>query len=250
MKRAMNPAASSEVVAESSAAKGTWVTGFLHPKGNSHNIRDILFDLGNVLAPFDWEIALRRLAPYLPADRARLLAEDKEGFKALFHAPTVALETGKIGFERFQSMMEKLLGARILPEEFHTLWCDIFRIDEAMVALGRFLSTHYRTWLVSNTSEAHYRWITAKFPRIAFYRGAALSYELGVMKPCIDFYNKVIERFDIDPGAAVFIDDLSENVEAAVRAGMYGIVFQGAEPLLRQLSELGVKAPSRSEVDH
>jgi len=243
----MNPAAGWRNAFESSETKKTEVTGILRHIDNG--IRDILFDLGNVLAPFDWDIALRRLAPYLPEDRARLLATDKKGFAALFQAPSVALETGKIKFGRFQKLMEDILGVKIPRKEFHTIWCDIFRIDGAVVALGRFLSTHYRTWLVSNTSEAHYLWIKEKFPDVVFYRSAALSYELGVMKPCIDFYDKVIAKFDINPGAAVFVDDLVENVEAAIQAGMHGIIFRGAECLLRRFSELGLKVPDPSEVD-
>jgi len=201
---------------------------------------DILFDMGNVLMPFDWDIALRRLLPHISSGPATLLQNDRKAFKVLFQEPTTALESGRITFERFHATMNQILGAGIPLVEFRRIWCDIFRMNEKTVALGEHLSKRYRTWLVSNTNSAHYEWVVEKFPRVVFYRGAALSYELGVMKPATGYYDLVMTRFGIEPARAIFIDDLQENVEAAIRSGMCGIVFQGHEMLEQRLRELGV----------
>ncbi len=47
--------------------------------------------------------------------------------------------------------------------------------------------------------------------------------------------------------SAVFIDDLEENVEGAVRAGISGIVFRGRNQLVQQLQNLGVNVPEIEE---
>lgn len=201
---------------------------------------DILFDLGNVLMPFDWDMALRRLLPLISSPASNLLGQDRKAFKRLIQEPTSALESGRITFEQFHGTMNTILGASISLEEFRHIWCDIFRMNEEMVALGESLSKRYRTWLVSNTNSAHYEWVVEKFPRVVFYRGAALSYEMGVMKPAEGYYDQVISKFGIEPPRAIFIDDLQENVEAAIRAGMCGIVFQSYEMLELRLRELGV----------
>lgn len=206
-------------------------------------ISDILFDLGQVLVPFDRDIGLQRLRPHLPPQQARLLDEDKLAFLDQFSEPADSLEKGEIEFDLFRRVVENILGVRIAGEDFRTIWCDIFSLDHGMVSLGESLAPRYGTWLVSNTSRAHYEWIVGKFPRIAFYKDSALSFELGVMKPSDEYYTKAVDRFGIDPTRSIFIDDLPENVDGAVRAGMHGIVFTGLDTLVDRLREFGVEIP-------
>lgn len=206
-------------------------------------IRDIIFDLGKVLCPLDWTTAYERLMPHLPGHTRRMLLEDRECFKELFKGPANALESGEMDFSRFRQEMCEILGVRLNGDEFHRIWCDIFRMDEDMVALGERLSTQYGTWLASNTSKVHYKWILARFPRVAFYRAAALSYELGVMKPAPAYYEKAIALFGIEPSLSVFIDDIEENVAGAMRFGMRGILFRSRTQLIEELKGLGVVVP-------
>lgn len=215
--------------------------------GYHKEITDILFDLGKVLVPLDWGIAFQRLAPFLPPHRLRLLGEDPKAFHDLFHDPVLALEKGELDFDGFHTVMCETLEVSMPMERFHFIWCDIFRVNPKVVALGRTLSERYGTWLVSNTSEAHYQWIVGKFPEIVFYRGAALSYELGVMKPDAAYYEKAISLFRVSAQNCVFIDDLAENVEGAVRAGMTGIVYQDTDQLTNELQRLGIDVGGSKE---
>jgi len=207
-------------------------------------ITDIIFDLGNVLVPFDREIAYGRLRPHLPLTVAQWLDEDRAGFEASLKGPAIELETGSIPFDTFRGMVCEVLGIDLPEDEFARIWCDMFWMDEGMVRLGELLSERYRTWLASNTSKAHYEWIIGRFPRVAFYKDAALSYELGVMKPARAYYEKSLARFGIDGKEAVFIDDIEENVASARAAGMNGIVFKGRGRLLEELRQLGVEIPN------
>jgi glucose-1-phosphatase len=203
-------------------------------------IRHIIFDLGNVLVALDWETAFGRLMPHLPPDMAALLRTDRTAFLGLLHEPGVALETGHIDFREFYRQASALLVISMSFEEFRFVWCDLFRLNTEMVALGEGLSTRYQTWLASNTSRAHFEWIIGRFPRVAFYEGAALSFELGVMKPAREYYEKALTLFGIQDEPAIFIDDLEENVAAARDCGMIGIVFRGKDRLVEELANLGV----------
>ena len=97
-------------------------------------INDVLFDLGNVLVRFDWDIALRRLTPYLSPELARLLRSDKQAFNKLFHEPGAALESGRISFDEFHEIMCDRLAIEIEKEEFYRIWCDIFQLDDDMAS--------------------------------------------------------------------------------------------------------------------
>ncbi|MGO9569480.1 MAG: HAD family hydrolase [Desulfomonilaceae bacterium] len=203
-------------------------------------INHILFDLGNVLIPVHWEIAFRSLLPHLPPEPARLLKDDRQAFVDLLSEPAIALETGVTDEDQFYEAVSDILGTDLSRDDFLEIWCNIFSLDEGMVSLGESLSQDYGTWLVSNTSRIHYEYIIQKFPRVMFYKGAALSFDLGVMKPSAAYYEKAIQEFDIDPVQAVFIDDLTQNVAGAVRAGIAGIVFRDRNQVVRELRSLGV----------
>ncbi|MHC5081184.1 MAG: HAD-IA family hydrolase, partial [Planctomycetota bacterium] len=62
----------------------------------------------------------------------------------------------------------------------------------------------------------------------------------GHRKPDPVVYRTLASRSGGDPEGILFVDDLEPNVEGARRAGMVGILFQGAESLRRELRELGL----------
>ena len=207
-------------------------------------ILNIVFDLGNVLVPVHPRRAYERLEPFLPPDKAKLLREDLPEFEKLILQYGIELECGTISFEEFQKDVKRALGVKTDDMDLRTIYCDIFTMDKGMVELGTRLADSYDVWLASNTSKAHYTWILNKFPEVEFYKSAALSYKLGVMKPAPEYFQKAIRLFGINPQESVFMDDLEDNVNAAVQAGMNGIVFRNQDLLIEELVDLGVQAPN------
>jgi putative hydrolase of the HAD superfamily len=208
-------------------------------------IKNLMFDLGNVLAPFDWKHALVRIDPFLPERFSELLRKDEPAFRRLFFRRVRDLESGKISFEDFYATLRGMLEMDIRFDQFRDIWRDIFTPDLEMIEFGATISGHYATWLVSNTNNVHYEWLISEFPNLLFYRDAALSYELGAMKPDMSFYEKALNKFGVRAEESVFIDDLEENVQAAKRAGFNGVRFHGVCELKRELACLGVSIPGR-----
>jgi putative hydrolase of the HAD superfamily len=203
-------------------------------------ISDILFDLGNVLIPLMWERTWALLDKVLPERLQKLLRESPDEFKLLFDGPTTELETGRIDFTEFCRRMNAELGMRIDAQEFERIWVSMFTADPLMAELGRNLARRYGVWLVSNTGRVHYEHILSAFPEVCFFKDAALSYEIGFMKPEAEYYAAALKKFGIEAESAVFIDDLAANVRGAERAGMTGLLFTGRENLIADLEKLGV----------
>ncbi|MGC8605750.1 MAG: HAD family hydrolase [Desulfomonilaceae bacterium] len=203
-------------------------------------IKDIIFDLGNVLVPFDWNIAGRRLVKYLPPELARESEFDPKAFATTIIDLIEALEKGTMEFHEFFWKVVLKTGLTIEFNNFKLIWCDIFQIDQKMINLGKQLSGRYNVWLASNTNEAHYDFITTKFPEILFFKEAALSYRMGVKKPDLNYFVKALELFGISPENAIFVDDRLENVQAAEKIGIAGVVFTTFESLLVEFSRYNV----------
>jgi putative hydrolase of the HAD superfamily len=60
---------------------------------------------------------------------------------------------------------------------------------------------------------------------------------MGMMKPDPDIYLAVLNDLACRPDEAVFIDDKTENVEAARQLGMRGIVFRGVAEVQAELCD-------------
>jgi putative hydrolase of the HAD superfamily len=70
------------------------------------------------------------------------------------------------------------------------------------------------------------------------------SCSLGVAKPDIAFFERVLHALDLRGDNVLFLDDRQENVEAARRAGLAAAVYageSGAETLHAVLSEHGLR---------
>ena len=51
----------------------------------------------------------------------------------------------------------------------------------------------------------------------------------------------LLEKFGIDPKRAVFIDDNPENIAAAGKCGIGGILYESYEKTVTRLAEIGVR---------
>ena len=216
-------------------------------------VKDVIFDLGNVLVPFDWRIAVIRLLKYLPRDLADKSENDPKSFALVVSDLIEALEIGSIRFDEFHREVVSRTGLSADLVEFRRIWCDIFRLDHQMVNLGHELARRYGVWLASNTDETHYEYITGKFPELLFYEKAALSYKMGTRKPQPQYFIKALELFRINAENAIFIDDIMENIQAAGKLGIVGIQFTTFQSLSERLREYGVvigKLPRGQGIEH
>lgn len=62
--------------------------------------------------------------------------------------------------------------------------------------------------------------------RLTRKKNIFVSYELGLLKPDVKIYQKVLQKLDALPEEVIFVDDKPRNVEAAQSIGIYGIVFE------------------------
>ena len=198
-------------------------------------IRTLIFDLGRVIVPFDfrrgYEKMSRRCGLAPEEIRARL---SSDGLVRQF-------ESGGIGPHEFHRHVERLLGAQVSYEEFCEIWFSVF-LPETLIA-DEFLEklhANYRTVLLSNTNPIHFEMIRERYPILRHFDALVLSYEVKAMKPDPRIYAAAVEAARCAPQECFFTDDIPEYVEAARRAGIDAVVFEGQEALERELAARGV----------
>lgn len=198
-------------------------------------IKTIIFDLGNVIVPFDFKRGYARIAELCPYPAAEVPARIRAtGLVQPF-------ETGQITAEDFVRQVSAVLGLKGSYSEFCELWTSVFLPDTLVPeSLLADLRERHRLLLLSNTNPIHYSMIRSTYPLLEHFHHCVLSYEIGSAKPDAKIYQEALGRAECRPEECFFVDDMLINVEAARRHGMDAVQFQSAEQLENELRSRGV----------
>jgi FMN phosphatase YigB (HAD superfamily) len=197
-------------------------------------IKTVLFDLGNVVIPFDFKLAYTRMAELCSCKPEEVPARIRAtGLVAPF-------EKGEIGAEPFVRELSAALKLEISYPEFCDCWNGVF-LRETLVteALLEDLARRHRLLALSNTNPIHFAMLKEAYPLLRHFHDYVLSYEVGAAKPDAKIYREAIARAQCDPEECFFTDDLAVNVEAARAHGMDAVQFLSAEQLERELRARG-----------
>jgi glucose-1-phosphatase len=198
-------------------------------------IKTILFDLGNVVIPFDFKLAYARMAEHCGCKPEEVPARIRAtGLVGPF-------ERGEIAAEPFVRELSAALRLNITYPEFCDWWSCVF-LPEPIVteALLEDLASRYRLLALSNTNPIHFAMLKKAYPLLRHFHDYVLSYEVGAAKPEAKIYREAIARARCSPGECFFTDDLAVNIEAAREHGMDAVQFLSAEQFERELRARGL----------
>jgi len=203
-------------------------------------IEVILFDLGNVILPFDHRQIGEKLARY-SANQAR--GDPQKIFAYLFdlhHGLVNLYETGKISSLELLESLKDLFHLRITFDEFALIWNDIFGENKDVSEIVRTFKGKKKLGLVSNTNVLHFDYVLSKFPVVREFDRWILSHEVGFKKPAPEIYQRAMEWASVEPTKILFIDDVKKNVEAAISLGIQSILFVSPRQLKEELETRGL----------
>jgi putative hydrolase of the HAD superfamily len=81
-----------------------------------------------------------------------------------------------------------------------------------------------RTYILSNMSREMYRELYAMHDFFHHADGQIISAHVGTIKPFAAIYETLLTTYGLEKEECLFIDDLEENVAAAQRIGIDGVV--------------------------
>lgn len=179
-------------------------------------IKNIIFDLGNVILKDNPSIVLENL---------ELSDETYQFIKSKF----------------FDNWNELDLGNETLKEHFNNCELDS-TIDnsvkerllnyykyrpfnnEVIELMNNLKSNNYNIFILSNNNKEAYDYLI-KLPIFEVVDGWIVSCDYHIIKPNKEIYIKLFETFNIKPEECFFIDDKEENIKVAKLLGMKGFVI-------------------------
>jgi FMN phosphatase YigB (HAD superfamily) len=129
------------------------------------------------------------------------------------------------------------------PADLERRWLDMFERSGEMFDLANGLMGDYRVYLLSNIGDLHWSYLDSTYGIGTVGHGAIASFRVGAVKPSAAIYREAERRFDLDPAATVFIDDLERNVAGAQACGWSAIHHSSPLDTRRSLRALGVRLP-------
>jgi FMN phosphatase YigB (HAD superfamily) len=192
----------------------------------------IVFDLGQVLIPFDYKLFVDKINQYKNGLGEQFLEKYKSKYAA--HRQ---FEKGKIAEKDFIAQMLEYLEHKIDGETFCRYWSDIFWINKKVVALLPELKKNYKLYLLSNTNSIHKKYGYESYKFLKMFDKLFLSHEVGFIKPEEEIYRAVEKLSGLPSEEHIFIDDIKEYVDGAITLGWDGIQFTGYDDLFEKLKD-------------
>jgi epoxide hydrolase-like predicted phosphatase len=195
-------------------------------------IRNIVFDLGNVLISF-------RPSEYFDKNnypenlKARILSD------IFGSSEWLMLDNGKISTPdaieaiALKSSLEKKEIARI----FNLRTDLMFPLDKNTRLLPELKKGGFRLYYLSNFPPDIFEEIRTGYSFFRHFDGGIISGEVKYSKPHNRIYEILLEKYSLEPEESLFIDDLEENVLAAESVGMKGLFTAGSTEISKELEK-------------
>lgn len=192
-------------------------------------IKNIIFDLGNVLISYEPESFIEKYVK----------EKNREKFyEVVFKSKEwLALDRGTLEYdEAFEIFSQKL------PDEIESLRRllknniqDVLFPLETNLNLLEELKKKYNLYILSNFHRESFLEIAKKCNFSNYFKGGVISYEIKLLKPEKEIYESILKKYNLIPEETLFIDDTQANVEAAQKMGIKIIHLREKNKLKEEL---------------
>lgn len=198
--------------------------------------KNYIFDQGNVILNINPQLSLDAFSQILSdsaENSAPITAADLLG--GAVGTIVGDFQVGRITTEHF---IDKLLPSmrlgvtrKQLLDAWNALILDV--PQQRRDALLRLRASGARTYMLSNTNDAHMERIYEKCfggcrdNMLEYFDDLFLSNEMHLAKPDPEIFNELIRRTGINPAESIFVDDLQKNLDTASALGFHTLLSTG-----------------------
>ena len=197
-----------------------------------NKIDAIIFDLGGVL--IDWN-------PNYVFDKVFDNDEEKKKFFFANVCTSDWNENQDAGYPIAQAtadLVSKHPEWKEHIEAYYGRWDEMLGgpIDESVKIFRQLKETgKYKLYALTNWSAELFPIALQRYEFLHWFDGRVVSGEEKMRKPFPEFYQLILNRFQLQPDETLFIDDNLRNVKAAEEIGFKSIRFQSPEQLKSDL---------------
>ena len=198
-------------------------------------IKNIIFDLGNVLINFKPDEFLLRFTN----DKDYI---DQFVIKVTRSKTWLALDRGTNSLENARNIfMSKYPKEKDFIEQFFDQWMDMLTpIEENLKILEELKELGFRLFILSNYIKEAFSYVNSKYNFFSLFDGQIISGVENVIKPEKAIYELLLSRYNLTPEESLFIDDILFFLKPAKNLGMKTIWNRPETDLREELKKLNV----------
>ena len=199
-------------------------------------IKNVIFDLGNVLLTF----RPKELLSKITQDENRI-----NGFisKVTSSKTWLKLDRGSISIpEAREIFINEYPEEEDLLIHFFDNWKELFApIQNSIKTLNKLRLNGYKTYALSNFVKEAFEYVQSLFEFFKNFDGMVLSYREHVIKPEKEIYEILLQKYNLIPEECLFIDDTESFCLGAEKLGIKSILFDPKLNLEFELQKFEVK---------
>ena len=199
-------------------------------------IKNIIFDLGNVLVKYSPENFLNKYVK----------KENQEDFIInIFKSKDwLELDRGTLSYEDAIEVFTKRV-----PEEKESIE-KLFRenisscispIEENVEIMRKLKNNGYNVYILSNFHQPAFEYIRESWDFIREFNGDVVSCYYHYIKPEREIYETLLNKYNLTPSETIFIDDVDTNINGAKEVNIDGIHLPDFKNLKVLLKDKGIK---------
>ena len=185
-------------------------------------IKNIIFDLGGVIINIDYHKTIKAFEALGIKNAEELYSQQSQ--TDLFDL----LETGKITPDEFYDKLREVTGINAPNKKLENAWnAMLLDFPEGITDTLKKAKAKYKTFLLSNTNEIHYRDYTQRLKRQfgisnleSLFDKQYLSHQIGLRKPHKEVFELILNENNLKPEETLFIDDSIQHIEGAAKMGI------------------------------
>ena len=203
----------------------------------NRSINSIIFDLGGVL--IDWN-------PLYVFDENYFDSLEKRDyfFKNICTSDwNEEQDAGRSIVEATEELVKKFPDWEQPIRDYYGRWTEMLKapIPESVEIFKRLKeSGKYKLYALTNWQTGLFDIALVRYNFLHWFDGRVVSGEEKTRKPFPEFYQRLLNRYNVKPKEAIFIDDNLRNVKAAEELGIKGIHFQSPKQLMNELVSAGI----------
>jgi len=195
-------------------------------------IKNIVFDLGNVLISFKPSDYFDK-ENYPESIKTKILTDIFRSREWLM------LDNGDIST---QEVIDSIALRSTLKKEeilhiFNLRTEIIFPLDQNVRILPELKKRGFKLYFLSNFPIDIFEEVKTGYYFFQYFDGGIISAEVKVSKPDKRIYEFLMEKYSLLSCECLFIDDIEKNVSAAETLGMKGLVTFGSQEIVEEVEK-------------
>ena len=207
----------------------------------SSEIKNIIFDFGGVVININYELTRQAIEKAGINNFNEIYTQFQQDH--LFDE----FETGRLDSDTFFERIYKLAGGKADMQTLHDAWnAMLLDFPTENFNLLHKVKSNYRTFLLSNTNEAHLSYYSGRLKSWygidnmdSLFEKTYYSCRMGMRKPEVEIFQQLVNENHLDKQVTLFIDDSPQHVEGAGRAGLNALHLSNGAKLTDLFNEEG-----------